>query len=175
MRRLATLGLIIAAAALTAAGQLTITTNPILPTAIIGQPYAPIVLQTTADPGPLTWSFGEGNVPPNFLVVSPVSMFDLGGTFCYGPLTCSSTAVATPPGVYKFFIQVTSQSTDQSAFQQFTLVVENPPQILTKFLPNAVANQAYSTQLQASGGTGNFMWSILTGPLPPGISLDGSC
>ena len=171
MRRLATLGLIIAAAALTAAGQLTITTNPILPTAIIGQPYAPIVLQTTADPGPLTWSFGEGNVPPNFLVVSPVSMFDLGGTFCYGPLTCSSTAVATPPGVYKFFIQVTSQSTDQSAFQQFTLVVENPPQILTKFLPNAVANQAYSTQLQASGGTGNFMWSILTGPLPPGISL----
>ena len=74
MRRLATLGLVIAAAALTAAGQLTITTNPMLPTAVIGQPYPQVALQTTADPGPLMWSFAESG-PPNFLVVSPAFGF----------------------------------------------------------------------------------------------------
>jgi len=163
MRRLTTLVFLSAAAALTAAGQLTITTTSV-PTAIIGQPYPQTFLQTTADPGPLTWSFSDTGHPPNFLI-NPF------GTFCYGPNSCSGNAVQTPPGVYKFGIQVTSQSTNQTAFQQFTLVVENPLQILTTFLPNANANQAYSAQLQGSGGTGNFLWSIPTGPLPPGISL----
>jgi hypothetical protein len=166
MRRLATLGVVIVAAALTAAGQLTITTNPALPTAIIGQPYSLVGLQATGAPGPLTWSFSDGG-PLNFLV----NQF---GTFCYGPTSCSTNVVQTPPGVYNFGIQVTSQSTDQSGFQEFTLVVENPLQILTKFLANAIANQTYSTSLQGSGGTDKFTWSILTGPLPPGISLTDS-
>jgi hypothetical protein len=49
--------------------------------------------------------------------------------------------------------------------------VENPLQIGTTFLPNANANLAYSTQMQGSGGTGNFLWSIQSGTLPPGIAL----
>jgi hypothetical protein len=161
----------LAAAALIAAGQLTIT-NTSLPTAIIGQPYAQVSLQTSPDPGPLTWSFSSTG-PPNFLVVSaPVGQINQLGTFCYGPNSCSGTnAVQTPPGVYKFGIQVTSESTGQTASQELSLVVESPLQILTTFLPNAIANQTYSTQLQSSGGTGNFLWSVVTGPLPPGISL----
>ena len=85
MRRLATLGFVIAAAALTAAGQLRITTTT-LPTAIIGQPYPNISLQATGDPGPLDWSSGEGGTPPpNFLILSSTGT---PGTFCYAGTSC---------------------------------------------------------------------------------------
>ncbi len=39
------------------------------------------------------------------------------------------------------------------------------------FSPAPSRDQAYNAQLQGSGGTGNFIWSILTGALPTGISL----
>ena len=176
MRRLVTLGVVLAAGALTAAGQLTIVTNPALPSAIISQPYTPVALQLKAsgDPGPFTWSFADGG-PLNFIVVSaPVGQPDQSGTFCYGPQTCSGVIIPGPPSVNTFGIKVTSISSGQTATQTFTLVVENQLQILTTALPNAIANQAYSATIQGFGGTGNFAWSILSGVLPPGIGLDGS-
>jgi hypothetical protein len=77
-------------------------------------------------------------------------------------------------GQYSFAIKVTSLSTNQTAFQELNLVVEFPLQILTTSLPNANANQTYSTQIQSFGGTGKFTWSILNGALPPGFGLDAS-
>jgi hypothetical protein len=46
-----------------------------------------------------------------------------------------------------------------------TVATSNPP------LPGATVGQPYSAQLTASGGTGQFTWSI-TGALPAGLSLD---
>jgi hypothetical protein len=175
MRRLATLGLVIAAAALTATGQgqLTITTNPALPTAIIGQPYPVIALQAANSSGNLTWSFVESG-PPGFLALSaPAGDPNQFGSFCFGSGSCSGAAVSSPPatpGIYTFGIQVSSPFS-QFASQTFTLVVENPLQISPNALPLANANQSYTATLQGIGGTGNFVWSIPTGPLPPGISL----
>jgi len=169
MRRLATLGFLSAAAALTAAGQITITTTS-LPAAIIGQPYGPIPLQVTGDPGPVVWNFATGKIPPNFTVGSGQGTT---GFFCY--VSCAGAAgftVQSPPGQYTFTIQATSLSTDKMAFQNFTLIVENQLQIGTPFLPNAIANQTYSTALQGFGGSGIYFWSILNGGLPPGIGLD---
>jgi len=176
MRRPVTLGVVLAAAALTAAGQLTIITNPALPSAIIGQPYTPVALQLQAsgDPGPFQWSYVDGG-PLNFIVVSaPVGQPNQSGTFCYGPQTCSGVIIPGPPSVNTFGIKVTSISSAATATQTFTLVVENQLQILTTALPNANANQPYSTSIQGFGGTGNFAWSILNGVLPPGIGLDGT-
>ena len=172
MRRLVTLMTVMAAVALTAAGQLTITTTSV-PSAILGQPYTPLVLQTSGDPGPMTWSVVTGSFPPGFVLAST-------GTFCYGvpnavgPPTCFGTGVQSLQGVYNFTLQAMSQSTAMSVTQQYTMFVSQTLQITTTSLPNAAANQAYSAQLTAAGGTGQFAWSVLSGALPPGILLNTS-
>lgn len=47
-----------------------------------------------------------------------------------------------------------------------------PVQIMTDSLPNAVRGRRYSRTLQASGGSGNFVWTISQGNLPPGFFLN---
>lgn len=43
--------------------------------------------------------------------------------------------------------------------------------ITTNSLPSATAGQSYSQQLTASGGVGPYTWSLVSGALPPGLSL----
>lgn len=57
---------------------------------------------------------------------------------------------------------------------QIVLVTEgeNPQvQITTITLPEAVSGQAYSSTLQATGGSGTHTWSLQESVLPPGLSL----
>jgi hypothetical protein len=55
---------------------------------------------------------------------------------------------------------------------EFASVV--PVQILTTNLPNAVRMRFYFQSVQASGGSGNYLWSVSAGTLPPGLVLDSS-
>jgi hypothetical protein len=47
-----------------------------------------------------------------------------------------------------------------------------PLQITTTTLPNGLRGKSYNQTLQASGGSGNYVWTISAGNLPPGIFLD---
>src|SRR5688572_27262261 len=47
-----------------------------------------------------------------------------------------------------------------------------PLAITTSSLPGSFYSAFYTTTLEASGGTGARTWSISTGSLPPGLSLD---
>jgi hypothetical protein len=49
-----------------------------------------------------------------------------------------------------------------------------PVALVTTSLPGATALQAYATTLQASGGSGTYAWTLASGTLPAGISLDPS-
>lgn len=49
-----------------------------------------------------------------------------------------------------------------------------PLTITTTALPLLVPDQPYSSQLQATGGSGPVTWTLLSGSLPTGISLDSS-
>lgn len=49
-----------------------------------------------------------------------------------------------------------------------------PMQIITGTLPNAPRLRLYNQTLQASGGSGNYLWSISVGRLPPGLRLDAA-
>ncbi len=54
-----------------------------------------------------------------------------------------------------------------------TLTVQSAPlSITTSSLPGATANSAYSANLAGSGGVLPYTWSIITGSLPAGLSLD---
>lgn len=55
------------------------------------------------------------------------------------------------------------------------IVVPPTPEISTfSQLYTGTINQSYSQTLQASGGTEPYTWSIITGSLPPGLSLNSS-
>src|SRR5450631_4148652 len=41
-------------------------------------------------------------------------------------------------------------------------------------LPSAKVGVAYSQQLTATGGTGTYIWSVVSGSLPPGLTLSNS-
>lgn len=181
MRRLILLASILAAAAhtLSAAASGFAITNTSLPTAIYGQPYAPVILDTVNGLGPTTWSFAQAGSAPSGFVVGPLppGQPDTQGTFCYGFTSQTNTplcggAVQAFPGIYNFTIQVTSLSTGQTATKQFSLTIVAPLQILTTTLPDAAANQPYAVQIVTRGGTGQFAWTVPFGSLPPGIVLD---
>ena len=50
----------------------------------------------------------------------------------------------------------------------------NPVSITTTSLPNARRNKNYNRTLTATGGTTPYVWTIVAGSLPPGLSLNGS-
>jgi len=52
--------------------------------------------------------------------------------------------------------------------------LNNPPTITTTALPGATMNVAYSQALGATGSSTPFSWSIASGALPAGLSLDAS-
>jgi phage baseplate assembly protein gpV len=47
-----------------------------------------------------------------------------------------------------------------------------PVQIVTQSLPNGFRGRSYNQALQASGGSGNYVWSVSSGSLPAGLKLD---
>lgn len=58
---------------------------------------------------------------------------------------------------------------DLGAFEFATLA---PMQINTPSLPNAVRTRYYNQPLNASGGSGSYVWSVSSGNLPRGLVLD---
>lgn len=50
----------------------------------------------------------------------------------------------------------------------------NPVLILTTSLPDAQVGVAYSATLMAQGGTPPIVWSVISGAMPNGLSLNGS-
>lgn len=176
MSRRAILALGVAVSALIAAGQSFTITTTSLPTAIFEQPYAPVLLETANDPGPVTWSIT--GAPSGFVAgPAPSNQPQTDGTFCYGYVTQNGPPLCTGivqsvPGVYSVTVQARSLSTNQTATQVYTFAVVQPLKINTTTLPDAAANQPYAFQIQASGGTGQFAWSISAGALPGGITLD---
>jgi hypothetical protein len=182
MRRLFTLALLMAGTAVTffaqSAGFIITTASP-LATAIFGQTYTPVTLDTANGLGSVAWSIVPANSGPSGFVVGsqPVGQPNTQGIFCYGIPTQNGTpactgTVQTVPGNYTFIVVATSLTTNQTARKQFTLSVVQPLQITTLVLPDAAANQPYSFPIQTRGGSGQFTWSVPFGTLPPGIGLD---
>lgn len=64
-----------------------------------------------------------------------------------------------------------SNQLDIGAFEFSALA---PMQILTTVLPNAVRMRYYDQSLQASGGSGGYVWSVSSGTPPAGIRLDAA-
>jgi hypothetical protein len=96
-------------------------------------------------------------------------------------ITDSGIIAGTPTtqGTSTFIVQVVdAQASADSDTQQLSLAVHNPTippvNITTTSLPSAKRSKAYSQTIQATGGVVPYSWSIVSGSLPPGLSLNAS-
>ncbi len=61
-----------------------------------------------------------------------------------------------------------------SSTKSLSIRVANPLALTTTSLPNGSVGAAYSQSLAATGGTTPYAWSIVTGSLPAGLTLNAS-
>ncbi|MDY0981699.1 putative Ig domain-containing protein [Stenotrophomonas sp. CFBP8994] len=136
----------------------TITVSPsTLPTPVVGVAYSQTVTANGGVPG-YTFSVSGGTLPPG-LSLSP------GGTLSGTPLAA---------GGYSFSIQAID-SNGQSGAQLYGFTINAPAiDIQPAAVPAGTVGAAYSETLSASGGTAPYTFSLVSGALPPGMTLSGA-
>lgn len=137
-----------------------ITTN----SAILHAFANPNGLQTT-----ISFKYGTG-VPPVF-ISTPLQNIGMGRQVVpfsanLASLSCSST--------YTYYASATNSAGPALGLPQTfaTSPCGSALTIVTVSLPNAFPAQPYAAQLTASGGTGGFVWSLVGGSLPTGLTLN---
>jgi hypothetical protein len=124
-----------------------------------GLPYA-TALTATGGRSPYRWSITSGALP-------------LGVNL--NTLTGALSGVPAQVGSFKFIVQVSDSSAPapETSVRPMTLVVVPVLQIATSGLPDVEVGVQFRTGLIAAGGTQPYRnWSIVSGLLPSGISLD---
>ncbi len=131
------------------------------PNAIVGDAYA-FNFQARGGSGAYRWSITNGSLPQGLALASDGEV--------------SGTPVKTSLG-RPFTAQVTSGSASASGTFTIWAVPASPLQITTadtrSVPPNAGVGTPYSFKLTATGGTGQYGWSLVSasGGLPVGLSL----
>lgn len=136
---------------------LQITTAANLPNGLANVAYNQS-LAATGGTGPYTWAVTSGTLLPNLAL----------GTD--GVLSGTATSAA----IFNFTAEVTD-SLNAKVSKVFTLdIALQPLSVTTTSLPNGTGGQFYTQQLQATGGSPNYTWIVLTGSLPSNLNLSSA-
>lgn len=136
-------------------------TTAFLPNDEVGSPYS-ITLKATAGTTAYSWSINSGTLPPGLNLNSST-----------GAISGTPTVV----GALNFTVQVRDSTTPvaQTATKALGLMVLPAPLVITTFaLPGDQQGNAYNATLTASGGAAPYTWSISSGTLPSGLTLNAS-
>jgi hypothetical protein len=134
-----------------------------LPVATEGVTYAGTI-STIGASGPFTWTILSGTLPLGLsLSSSDTASAEINGT----PTTTGTSSVT---------IQVTDGS--GTPIKETLTIIVNPPPGLTITSPAVLApgtiGQIYTYILQAAYGTPPYTWSLVSGSLPPGLTLSSN-
>jgi hypothetical protein len=132
----------------------TITGTP--PAPVVGAPYS-FTFGTHGATGPFTWAVHSGSLPSG-LALSSAGV--LSGT-------------PDPVGPSTFTVRA-STAGGRSAYGTYTVTTSAPLVVTSTTLPEGRINSPYSQFLTATGGSTPYTWSLVQGPLPTGLSLNGS-
>jgi hypothetical protein len=134
------------------APMLTITTKS-LPGGTVSSAYNQ-TLQASGGASPYSWSISSGSLPPG-LALSTAGVIS-------GTLTTAGTA--------NFTVKVTDANSN-AVTQALSIVVVSIT-VTTTSLPGGTVSTAYSQTLQVTGGTSPYTWTISSGSLPAGLTLN---
>jgi hypothetical protein len=132
-------------------------TTSSLPSGQIGVAYAQS-LQATGGTGVYTWSISSGALPAGLNLSSSGQI----------------TGMPTAAGTKNFTVKATDTASASDTAPLSVNILASALNIITTSLPNGQAGISYSQTLQAAGGTGSYTWSISSGSLPPGLSLNAT-
>jgi hypothetical protein len=137
---------------------LTITTTAV-PNGVVGTAYS-VTLAAQNGQAPFTWSITSGALP---------------GGLSLNASTGAITGTPTSSGIVSFSVRVTdSGSPAQSVTQPLTITIIPALSLTTTSLSNGIVGIFYSATCAATGGTTPYTFSISTGALPGGLSLNSS-
>jgi hypothetical protein len=129
-----------------------------------GQPYEGFLDTSARDGGEF---FVSGTVPPGTLVRP--DGFGGSGTILGGTPTTAGTYTFTVSGIDNSGISIapmTYQITVVGTFQPSPLKING-----SSVLPSGTVGTAYANVFSVSGGSIPYTWSVLSGQLPPGLTL----
>ncbi|HEX3842240.1 MAG TPA: putative Ig domain-containing protein, partial [Acidimicrobiales bacterium] len=141
---------------------LTVVPNPSIttlsvPGGEVGAPYSQ-TLVGSGGTAPLTWSVTTGSLPAGLTLNAAT-----------GVISGTPTAAGSPT-----FIVTLTDTNGKKATQSYTLAVVIGPSITTPSLPSGEVGVAYSQPLAGTGGTTPYTWSVTTGSLPAGLTLNSA-
>jgi len=143
------------------ARQLLVTTTS-LPDGVLNTAYT-TALQSIGGTGAVTWSLTTGTLPAG-LTLNPGTGAIAGTPTAAGTsaITIAATDSANPPNSVAIPLSITINA------------AAPPLAISTASLPNGTIGTPYDQIPSASGGTAPFTWSVSTGSLPTGLSLNAT-
>jgi len=128
--------------------------NHTLPSGGVGAAYSQSLI-ATGGVAPYSYELSSGGLPLGLSLGS-------GGAITGTPAQVTNAS---------FHVQVTDNLGRYSR-ESFSLAVTAPPTITTTSpLPEGMASVAYNLNLAATGGTTPYVWTLLSGSLPDGLSL----
>ena len=142
---------------LTVNSTIAITTSSLSP-GMVNHYYDFMYLQASGSQLPYTWSWVQGK--PSWLTL------DTTDGELYGTPTTS--------GTFTFTVDVADKWGNSAQPKTFNLTVSPALAITTVGSLTATQFQAYSQQLNATGGTTPYAWTLTSGSLPTGLSLNGN-
>ncbi len=136
---------------------------------IVGQPYSETLtskrLVSASGSGSdarAVWSLEQGSLPPGVTLSAD------------GVLAGTPTA----EGSYRFVVRADLQNGTPPASETYTLSVRQPVVVQSPFGPGSRATGevgiAFRKAFTATGGSGTYTWSVSSGTLPAGLSLDAA-
>lgn len=126
-----------------------------LPDGQVGNPYSATLEADGGNP-PYSWSISDGDLPPGIALAT----------------TGALQGTPTAQGAFSFTVAVEDQAGAVATANLDILVHGQGLAIASKSpLPDAEEGTPYSFQFKAIGGIQPYGWMVLSGKLPPGLSL----
>src|ERR1700751_3181348 len=140
---------------------LSITSSGALLGATVNTAYSTSIVTSGGVP-PSTWSKTSGNFPPGLT-------FNTASGQISGTPTMASVFQFTLHGIDS---AIPAQTATTPAALSITVTAPAPLQVTPSVLPGGTVATPYSTSVQATGGVQPYTWSVASGQLPAGLSLN---
>lgn len=116
----------------------------------------------TDNPVPMTVSFNAGALGSGVQTAAPADESTAGNAFAgLDTIACAATSCAA-----------TGNYSNQTTDAPYVLSIQAPLAISSTSLPGGAVGTAYSQTLAATGAWGAYSWSVSSGSLPAGLSLN---